>query len=158
MGPAGRGRFKQLEIKTRNWCARKRSIAQNSPRKTCTRKRAHFAPTGKRLNAGGRFCKVTAKGVSMTRFDILAILAAQTRPISCKRLAELSGERRWYRRSFQADLATRLRRLYRWGLLHRWRARDGSLGNARAKYLWSLSPRGRSRLDWAAHTHPAVWN
>jgi hypothetical protein len=93
----------------------------------------------------------------MTRFDILAILAAQSNPIPCKRIAELTGKRRWYRRSFQADLATRLRRLYRWGLLHRWRAADGPFGHARAKYLWSLSwslsPRGRERLEWASRVN-----
>jgi hypothetical protein len=81
----------------------------------------------------------------MTRFDILAILAAQSHPISCARLAELTGECRSYRRSFHADLGTRLRRLYRWGLLHRWQAFNGR----RATYLWSLSERGRERLDWA---------
>jgi len=85
----------------------------------------------------------------MTRFDILAILAKQSRPISCKRLAELTGTRRWYRRSFRADLATRLRRLYRWGLLHRWRVADGPFWDGRATYLWSLSQRGRERLEWA---------
>ena len=66
------------------------------------------------LGRAGDFCKVTAEGLFMPRFDILAILAEQSRPISCKRIAELTGRRGWYRRSFQADLATRLRRLYRW--------------------------------------------
>ena len=84
----------------------------------------------------------------MTRFDILAILAAQSRPISCKRLAELTGLARWYRRSFQADLATRLRRLYRWGLLHRWQAGKAFFGTRRG-YLWSVTQRGRARLEWA---------
>jgi repressor of nif and glnA expression len=88
----------------------------------------------------------------MTRFDILAILAAQTRPISCKRIAELTGKRGWYRRSFHADLATRLRRLYRWGLLHRWRAAGGHFGERRATYLWSLSQRGLERLEWSRHS------
>jgi repressor of nif and glnA expression len=85
----------------------------------------------------------------MTRFDILAILAAQSRPISCKRIAELTGKRGWYRRSFQADVATRLRRLYRWGLLQRWRVADGHFSDGRAIYLWSLSQRGLERLEWA---------
>jgi hypothetical protein len=84
----------------------------------------------------------------MTRFDILAILAAQSRPISCARLAELTARRGWYRRSFHADLATRLRRLYRWGLLHRWLAAERPAGAARAKYLWSITRRGRDRLEW----------
>jgi hypothetical protein len=86
----------------------------------------------------------------MTRFDILAILAAQSRPISCRSIAKLAGKRGWYGRSFQADLATRLRRLYRWGLLHRWRVADGPFWDQRAIYLWSLSQRGRERLKWAA--------
>src|SRR5437762_12142026 len=90
----------------------------------------------------------------MTRFDILAILAEQSHPISCKRLAELTGKRGWYRRSFQADLATRLRRLYKWGLLHRWQTAYGFFRGGRAKYRWSLSPRGKSRLEWAIRTHP----
>jgi hypothetical protein len=81
----------------------------------------------------------------MTRFDILAIFATQSRPISCKRLAELTQRPASYRRSFQADLATRLRRLYRWGLRHRWSAFSGR----RAIYLWSFSQRGRERLAWA---------
>ena len=98
------------------------------------------------------FCKLTAKTILMTRFDLLAILETQSSPISCARIAVLSGSRRCHRRSFQADLATRLRRLYRWGLLRR---RDVSKRNflggwgKRPKYLWSISARGRERLAWA---------
>jgi hypothetical protein len=89
----------------------------------------------------------------MTRFDLLAILDAQTRPISCARIAELSGRRGWYRRSFQADLATRLTKLYRWGLLRRQNVSDRRSRGGRAKYLWSLSERGRTRLEWAQGRH-----
>jgi len=88
----------------------------------------------------------------VTRFDILAILADQSRPISCARIAELTANRGWYRRSFQADLATRLRRLYRWGLLHRWRVAEGPFWDRRAIYLWSLSRRGLERLKWASES------
>ena len=91
----------------------------------------------------------------MTRFDILAILADQSRPISCKRRAELNGKRGWYRRSFQADLATRLRRLYRWGLLRRWKTAEAPFTDGRAIYLWSLSQRGRERLEWATRSSGA---
>jgi hypothetical protein len=91
----------------------------------------------------------------MTRFDILAILATQSRPVSCARIAELTGKRGWYRRSFHADLATRLRRLYRWGLLHRWRVADEPFDYTRAKYLWALSQRGRERLEWAVKSQAA---
>lgn len=102
------------------------------------------------------FCKVTAKDVFMTRFDILAILAAESHPISCARLAELTGRRGWYRRSFQADLATRLRRLYRWGLLQRWKTAEGPFADGRAIYLWSLSQRGRERLEWAVRNQARI--
>src|SRR6266478_4448644 len=89
----------------------------------------------------------------MTRFDLLAILDAQTHPISCARIAEISGRRDWYRRSFQADLATRLRKLYRWGLLRRRSVSGGRSWSRRAKYLWSISERGRTRLEWAQGRH-----
>jgi hypothetical protein len=46
----------------------------------------------------------------MTRFNILAIIAGQNQPI-----AKLSGRRGWDTRSFRASLATRLRKLWRWG-------------------------------------------
>jgi hypothetical protein len=85
----------------------------------------------------------------MTRFDLLAILDAQARPISCARIAELNGWRDWYRRSFQADLATRLRKLYKWGLLRRRNVSARRLWGGRAKYLWSISERSRARLEWA---------
>jgi hypothetical protein len=86
----------------------------------------------------------------MTRFDILAILAAQPRPITCKQLAELTGKRGWYLRPFQADLATRLRRLRKWGLLKRGRARKKPFGAGRARYLWSITRRGLERLGCAS--------
>jgi hypothetical protein len=86
----------------------------------------------------------------MTRFDILAILATQSHPISCARIAELTQIRGQYRRSFQADLATRLRRLRKWGLLKRWQARKAHFGAGRSKYLWSITQRGQERLAWAS--------
>jgi repressor of nif and glnA expression len=82
----------------------------------------------------------------MTRFDILAILESQSRPISCAQIAELTQIRGWYRR---ADLATRLRRLRKWGLLKRWQARKAHFGAGRSKYLWSITRRGQQRLAWA---------
>jgi hypothetical protein len=88
----------------------------------------------------------------MTRFDLLAILERQMQPISCAQIAKLTGQRRYYSRSFQADSATRLRKLNRWGLLRCRRIYRRRLWGSRhrgPRYLWSLSRRGRARLEWA---------
>src|SRR6266536_2149689 len=47
--------------------------------------------------------------ISVLPDDSKRSLAAQSRPICCARIAELTGKCGWHRRSFQADLATRLR-------------------------------------------------
>jgi hypothetical protein len=85
----------------------------------------------------------------MTRFDLLGILERQSQPISCARIAVLTGVRGCHSRSFQADLATRLRWLYRWGLLRRRNVSNRRGWGKRPKYLWTLSVRGRTRLEWA---------
>ena len=51
----------------------------------------------------------------MTRFNILAIIAGQNQPLTCVEIAKLSGRPGWHTRSFRASLATRLRKLRRWG-------------------------------------------
>lgn len=86
----------------------------------------------------------------MTRFELLALLAGQNEAISCNRIAEISGQRSWYRRSFRASLASRLRRLRRWGLVRRRLAPYLRPAHARTGiYLWRISSRGRKRLQWA---------
>ena len=74
----------------------------------------------------------------MTRFDLLAILETQMQPISCAQIAKLTGQSRCYSRSFRADLATRLRTLYRWGLLRRRRIYR--------RRLWGSRYRGRQNI------------
>ncbi len=86
----------------------------------------------------------------MTRFDILAILAGQNRGITCREIAELSGQTLFGTRSFRASLNSRLRRLWRWGLVRREMRQELRPRHARTGvYVWDLSARGRQRLAWA---------
>jgi hypothetical protein len=86
----------------------------------------------------------------MTRFQILAIIAGQNQALTCAEIAELSGRPGWYTRSFRASLATRLRKLWKWGLLrrdlHPW---NRAAHSRQRPYAWRLSARGRQRLSWA---------
>ena len=86
----------------------------------------------------------------MSRFVILALLARMNRAVTCVELARLCGLPGWFTRSFRASLNSRLRRLRRWGLVKRklvpW------LKPARAScgvYVWTISERGKLRLQWA---------
>lgn len=138
-----------MQTNPRDSRARKDSAWTHTHAQGSSRARGSFLCAGEiHWNRGLRFCKVTASEVFITRFDILAILATQSRPISCARIAELTWMHGRHGRSFHADLATRLRRLRRWGLLKRWSARAPVLGASRAKYLWSITQRGRERLAW----------
>ena len=86
----------------------------------------------------------------MTRFELLDLLSRQDRAISCRELAEKFRCPGWYSRGFRASLNARLRKLRRYGLvkrrLNRWlrpyHARCGV-------YLWTISTRGKVRLEWA---------
>ena len=90
----------------------------------------------------------------MTRFEILKILSANTTffgyptPISCAELAKRAGHPRSYTRSYQASLATRLRRLWNYGLVIRQFAKSHRPGPRRVS-VWTISPRGMERLSWA---------
>ena len=83
------------------------------------------------------FCKLTP----MTRFELLELLNQQNCAISCAEISGLLKVPDRHTRSFCSSLATRLRRLYRWGLVRRQRLRS--------RYLWRISERGRERLAWA---------
>jgi hypothetical protein len=96
------------------------------------------------------FCKAITDEVKMTRFQILALLSGQDRALSCTEVAQLTGHPRWYSRNFRASLHAQLRRLWRWGLLRRRRARWRRPAHSRSGiYLWSISRRGQERLAWA---------
>ena len=93
----------------------------------------------------------------MTRFQILALLSGQNRAISCKEFAQLIGHPRGSSRNFRASLHARLRRLWRWGLVRRRRARWLRPRHSRSGvYLWSISSRGKQRLAWAKEQH--LWD
>jgi len=86
----------------------------------------------------------------MTRFNILAIIAGQNQPLTCAEIAKLSGRPCWYTRSFQASLATRLRKLWKWGLVRRKVHPWNRPAHSRERpYVWALSARGRDRVSWA---------
>jgi hypothetical protein len=86
----------------------------------------------------------------MTRFQILDLIGRQSKPLSCKELASLTGTWKWDKRAFRASFATRLKRLWGYGLLLR--QINPALRPAHSRtgvYVWSLSLRGQKRLAWA---------
>jgi hypothetical protein len=86
----------------------------------------------------------------MTRFDILQQLSSYLMPVTCKQIAKDSGYINWRTRSFQASLATRLRRLKTYGLLRRETFRTGLIFRSRRRlHHWSITSRGMARLAWA---------
>ena len=94
--------------------------------------------------------KGITQSVTLSRFQILELLTQHDRGISTRELAEMSRCPGWYSRDFRASLHARLRKLWRYGLvkrrLNRWlrpyHARCGV-------YLWTISTRGKVRLEWA---------
>ncbi len=86
----------------------------------------------------------------MTRFDILRLISNFLTPVTCKELAKSTGLPNLHTRSFQASLATRLRKLQVYGLLRRKRYRPGFIFRGRREVNhWSLTQKGRDRLAWA---------
>lgn len=87
----------------------------------------------------------------VTRFRILALLSAADGGLTCKELAKVTEHERYITRSFQASLATRLRRLRRWGLVRRRLDKFDRPKRSRRKGVsrWRLSRRGSTRLSWA---------
>jgi hypothetical protein len=92
----------------------------------------------------------------MDRFGILHQLSKNClipgfyTPISCSELAKRIGIPQFRTASGRANLATRLRRLRAYGLVHR--RMDRSQRPARGGpgvYLWSISSKGLQRLSWA---------
>jgi hypothetical protein len=83
----------------------------------------------------------------MTRFQILELISGQNRPLTCEEIAKLSGHPTGYSRSFYASVASRLRRLWRLGLLCRDSRPSRRLRGS--VYVWTLSERGKERLLWA---------
>ena len=86
----------------------------------------------------------------MTRFQLLAVFADFILPKSCAEVAKHINQTRSQSRAYRADLATRLRRLWSYGLLHR----DQRLGwffpkSKRKTYFWSITQKGVERLKWA---------
>jgi len=88
---------------------------------------------------------------TLTRFRLLELIASRQSGFTCY---ELAGQTRcpgWYKRSFRASLGTRLRRLWRWGLLHRrlersYRPRHGKHSGV---FVWTITRKGMERLRWA---------
>ncbi len=87
----------------------------------------------------------------LDRFQLLELISASQHALSCTELAKLTGQPGWYTRSFRASLATRLRRLWRWGLLRRYLDTSQRPRHARRSgvFVWSMSPKGKDRLTWA---------
>jgi hypothetical protein len=86
-----------------------------------------------------------------SRFRILELLSATDGALTCSELAKRSGQAGFWTRSFRASLATRLRRLRRWGLVWRHRERWGRPARSRRAgiYRWRISRRRLARLGWA---------
>lgn len=88
---------------------------------------------------------------ALSRFRLLELIAAHERGFTCSALAKLTHLPGWYTRSFRASLGTRLRRLWRWGLLQRRLERSHRTRHARRKgvFVWTITAKGMSRLQWA---------
>jgi hypothetical protein len=86
----------------------------------------------------------------MTRFEILRLISNFITPVTCKDLAKSTGFPNSRTRSFQASLATRLRRLRSHGLLQRGRYKSGLIFRSKRRLNhWSITQRGKDRLAWA---------
>jgi DNA-binding HxlR family transcriptional regulator len=86
----------------------------------------------------------------MTRFEILRHISKSLTPVTCKDLAKITGNPKAHTRSFQASLATRLRKLSAYGLLRRQIYKSGFLLRSKRKiHHWSITQRGIDRLSWA---------
>lgn len=86
----------------------------------------------------------------MTRFEILRQFSTYITPVSCKDFAKRTGDPNAHTRSFQASLATRLRRLRAYGLLRRETYKSGLIFRSKRRiHHWSITSRGRDRLAWA---------
>lgn len=88
----------------------------------------------------------------MTRFEILDQMADYLVPVTCAEFAKRSGHPKAHTRSFQASMATRLRRLKAYGLVRTegfgWAWRPISRSKRRINY-WFITRKGRDRLAWA---------
>lgn len=86
----------------------------------------------------------------MTRFEILREFSTYVTPVTCKDFAKGTGDPKAHTRSFQASLATRLRRLRTHGLLRRATYKSGLVFRSKRRlHHWSITSRGRDRLAWA---------
>lgn len=87
----------------------------------------------------------------MSRFRILKLISDAIFGLTCFELAQRSGQDHWNTRSFQASLATRLRRLRDSGLIKPGLDRSSRPPRARRKgvYRWRITRRGIARLAWA---------
>lgn len=86
----------------------------------------------------------------MTRFEILREFSKYFSPVTCKDFAKGTGNPKAHTRSFQASLATRLRRLRAYGLLRSATYKSGLIFRSKRRlHHWSITARGRDRLAWA---------
>lgn len=100
----------------------------------------------------------------MDRFKLLyhlsksSVLPGFFIPISCAELAKRTGDTQFSTRSGRANLATRLRRLWLYGLVHRRKDRSRRPpGGGPGVYLWTITEKGLRRLSWAkAQGKPSV--
>src|SRR6266568_3219771 len=88
---------------------------------------------------------------TLSRFRLLELVSTHESGLTCKDLAALSRNPCWYRRSFRASLGTRLRRLWKWGLLQRRLERSYRTRHASQEgvFVWTITAKGESRLQWA---------
>ena len=77
----------------------------------------------------------------MTRFELLNLLAQQQRPVKLKVLAALAGT---WRKIDTDSMRIQLRRMHRWGLVHRRR-----IPFSARSFNYQISMKGRERLIWA---------
>jgi hypothetical protein len=87
----------------------------------------------------------------LSRFRILELLSGALFGLTCSGLAERTGQQNSGTRSFQASIATRLRRLRRLGLVRCDLDRLSRPAHSRrvGVYRWRLTGRGSDRLSWA---------
>ena len=87
----------------------------------------------------------------LSRFRILELLSEGLFGFTCIQLAKRSGLGGWEARSFQASLATRLRRLRALGLVNRELDKFARTNHSRriGVFRWRISERGAQRLEWA---------
>jgi len=92
-----------------------------------------------------------SSGPMLSRFRILELISTRQSGMTCSDLAKLTRLSGWYTRSFRASLGTRLRRLWKWGLLLRRMERSYRVRHSRRKgvFVWSITAKGMSRLQWA---------